>query len=193
MLRSSAAPVRWWSACAATSSIPEARSRPDLPGPRSSPCAFSHAAHSLRLVREAAHNARREAQRDAFPFSNWEIAARAVSNAMLGARTFLAPSGDALEPGLRAQATPVATLQEGFRDLTEAYLLEFLITRLGDIGSRDHVALAHALFRRFDFRVPIADLEDRVVLLLATLHDRITLRDDGIYFLSQQQPHAAAL
>ncbi len=146
-----------------------------------------------RLVRDAAHHARREAQRDAFPFSNWEIAARAVSNAMLGARTFLAPSGDALEPGLRAQATPVAALKENFRDLTEAYLLEFLITRLGDVGSRDHVALAHALFRQFDARVPIADLEDRVVLLLATLHDRITLRDDGIYSLSQQHSHAAAL
>jgi hypothetical protein len=111
-----------------------------------------------RLVRETAHQARREAQRDAFPFSNWEIAARAVSNAMLGARTFLASSGDALQPGLRAQATPVAALQEGFRDLAEAYLLEFLITRLGDVGSRDHVALAHALFRQFDARVPLADL-----------------------------------
>ncbi len=146
-----------------------------------------------RLVRDAAHQARREAQRDAFPFSNWEIAARAVSNAMLGARTFLAPNGDALEPGVRAQATPVAAIQEGFRDLTEAYLLEFLITRLGDVSSRDHVALAHALFRQFDARVPIADLEDRVVLLLATLHDRIIVRDDGTYSLSQQPSRAVAL
>jgi hypothetical protein len=140
-----------------------------------------------RLVREAANHARSEAAQEAFAFSNWEIAARAVSNAMLGARAFLAQNGAPLEPGLRAQATAVVSLKDGYRDLTEAFLLEFLIARLGDIGPRDHVALAHALFRQFDTRVPIADLEDRVVLLLATLHDRITLREDGIYSSSYEQ------
>lgn len=145
-----------------------------------------------RLTRDAANYARREAQRDVFVFSNWEIAARAVSNAMLGARTFLAPGG-ALEPGLRAQATVVTALQDGFRDLTEIFLLEFLIARLGDVSSRDHVALAHALFRQFDSRVPLADLEDRVVLLLASLHDRITLREDGTYSLLYQPMHAATV
>jgi hypothetical protein len=146
-----------------------------------------------RLVRESAHHARRQAAQDDFLFSNWEIAARAVSNAMLGARTFLAPNGTALEPGLRAQATIVASLKDGYRDLTEAYLLEFLITRLADVSARDHVALAHALFRQFDSRVPIADLEDRVVLLLATLHDRITLREDGTYSLLYEPTPAATL
>ena len=146
-----------------------------------------------RLTRDAANYARRQAQRDAFEFSNWEIAARAVSNAMLAARTFLAQNGTALEPGLRAQATVVASLKEGYRDLTETFLLEFLIGRLGDIGTRDHVALAHALFRQFDARVPLADLEDRVVLLLASLHDRISLRENGIYSLLDDRSPAAAL
>jgi hypothetical protein len=146
-----------------------------------------------RLIRDAANHARREAHRDAFAFSNWEIAARAVSNAMLGARTFLAPDGAPIEPGVRAQATVVASLKAGFRDLTEAFLLEFLIARLGDIGTRDHIALAHALFRQFDTRVPIADMEDRVVTLLASLHGRITLREDGTYSLLREHPHAVAI
>jgi hypothetical protein len=140
-----------------------------------------------RLIRESADRARRQAAQDDFSFSNWEIAARAVSNAMLGARAFLALNEAPLEPGLRAQATIVASLKDGHRDLTEAYLLEFLITRLADVSARDHVALAHALFRQFDARVPIADLEDRVVLLLASLHDRITLRDDGSYSLLSER------
>jgi hypothetical protein len=145
-----------------------------------------------RLVRDAANYARREAVKDAFAFSNWEIAARAVSNAMLGARTFLAPNGEPLEPGVCAQATVVASLKDGYRDLTETFLLEFLIGRLGDIATRDHVALAHALFRQFDSRVPLADLEDRVVLLLARLHDRVTLREDGTYALLHDRAPAAA-
>lgn len=146
-----------------------------------------------RLTRDAATYARRQAANDAFVFSNWEIAARAVSNAMLGARAFLAPTGVALEPGLRAQATVVASLKDGYRDLTETFLLEFLIARLGDIGTRDHVALAHALFRQFDARVPLGDLEDRVVLLLSHLHDRVTLREDGIYSLLDDCSQAAAI
>ena len=146
-----------------------------------------------RLVRDAANHARREANRDAFAFSNWEIAARAVSNAMLGARTFLTENGVTLEPGVRAQATPVGALTPDFRDRTEAFLLEFLIARLGDIGTRDHVPLAHALFRPFGGRVPLADLEDRVVTLLASLHGRITLREDGVYAsLCHRRPRAAA-
>ena len=144
-----------------------------------------------RLTRDAANYARRKGAKDEFVFSNWEIAARAVSNAMLGARTFLATGGVALEPGLLAQATVVAALEDGFRDLTETFLLEFLIARLGDVSTRDHVALAHALFRQFDARVPLADLEDRVVLLLARLHDRITLREDGIYSFLDDRSHAA--
>ena len=45
---------------------------------------------------------------------------------------------------------------------TEAYLIEFLIAKLGDISIRDHKALAHALFRQFDPSVSMEDLEDRV-------------------------------
>jgi len=43
---------------------------------------------------------------------------------------------------------------------------------------RDHRALAHVLFRQFDPEVPIGDLEDRVVILLARLADRVELQGD---------------
>jgi len=145
-----------------------------------------------RLVRDAANQARREARRDAFAFSYWEVAARAVSNAMLGARAFLMENGLPLEPGARAQATTVGALQPAFRDLTEAFLIEFLIARLGDIGIRDHGALAHALFRQFDARITLAALEHRVATLLVSLHSRITLREDGVYTLIYHRPLAAA-
>jgi hypothetical protein len=146
-----------------------------------------------RLVRDAANQARREANRDAFASSNWEIAARAVGSAMLGARAFLTENGAPLEPGVRAQATTVGGLQPDFRDRTEAFLLEFLIARLGNISTRDHVALGLALFRQLDVRVPLADLENRIATLLASLHGRITLRDDGIYaLLHHRRPLAAA-
>ncbi len=78
-----------------------------------------------------------------------------------------------------AQASTVGALREGFRELSEAFLLEFLIRRLGDVTTRDHTALAHALFRQFDPRVRRGDLEDRVVILLARLSDRIALSGDA--------------
>ncbi len=84
----------------------------------------------------------------------------------------------AIPPGITAQATPVAGLRDGYQDITEAFLLETVVRRLGDVTTRDHRSLAHALFRQFDRDVPIEDLEDRVVILLAQLADRIELLDD---------------
>ena len=80
--------------------------------------------------------------------------------------------------GITAQAAPVAGLRDDFRDRTEAFLLAVLIERLGDVTVRDHRALAHVLFRQFDPGVPVGDLEDRVVVLLAQLADRVDLQGD---------------
>ena len=60
-------------------------------------------------------------------------------------------------------------------------LVEFLILTLGDVTTHDHTALAHALFRQFDPSVSMEDLEDRVVMLLARLADRIAIGADGSY------------
>jgi hypothetical protein len=131
-----------------------------------------------RLAREAAARARRHAEESGFEFAQWDTASRAVVKAMLYARVLLTPDGSAVPPGITAQATPVASLADRYRDTTEAYLLEVLIRRLGDVTTRDHTALAHALFRQFDPGVPIGSLEDRVVILLAQLVGRVDLRGD---------------
>jgi hypothetical protein len=134
-----------------------------------------------RLMREAANNARREAQQTGFEFSNWDTTSRAVINAMLAAGVLLTHNETRIPTGVAALGTAIAGLKEDYRDRTEAYLLEFLIRNLGDVSARDHKALAHALFRQFDRSIPMDDLEDRVAILLATLDGRVTLRDDGMY------------
>jgi hypothetical protein len=134
-----------------------------------------------RLSREVAIEARREAQRIGFEFSNWETASKAVINAMLAAGVLLTENDAHIPPGIAALGTRIARLKEGYRDLTEAYLLEFLIRTLGDVSTRDHKALAHALFRQFDRSIPMEDFEDRVAILLSTLASRVTLRENGAY------------
>jgi len=132
-----------------------------------------------RLTREAATRARHQTLRGGgFEFHQWETAGKAVVKAMLSAGVLLDQQGHPIPPGITAQATPVAGLRENYRDVTEAFLLKVLIQRLGDVTTRDHRALAHALFRQFDRDVSIEDMEDRVVILLAQLADSVDLRDD---------------
>jgi hypothetical protein len=66
-----------------------------------------------------------------------------------------------------------------------------LIERLGDVGTRDHMALAHALFRQFDRGVPMEDLEDRVVILLAQLAQHVELAGER-YSVRSAQPARGA-
>ena len=130
-----------------------------------------------QLTREA--EARAQAQMVAAADAvRWDVASKTVIKAMIGAGVLLRPDGRPVPAGITALATPVARLRDGFRDLTEAFLLEVLIERLDDVTVRDHRALAHVLFRQFDREVPIGDLEDRVVILLARLADRVELQGD---------------
>jgi hypothetical protein len=129
-----------------------------------------------RLTRDATARARQLAAAAGLDFGNWDMAGKAVVRAMLGAGAFLTPDGEVIPPGVEALATPVGSVREAFRDLTESFLLEFLVGRIGDVTVRDHTALAHALFRQFDRNVSMDDQEDRVAILLARLADRIELR-----------------
>jgi hypothetical protein len=131
-----------------------------------------------RLTRDAATRARDLAQATGFAFGHWETASKAVVKAMLCAGVLLTTDGSAIVPGITAQATPVSGLRHTYVDITEAFLLEVLIRRLGDVTTRDHTALAHALFRQFDPGVPLEELEDRVVILVAQLADRVELRGE---------------
>ena len=134
-----------------------------------------------RLIRDAADLAKEYAQPAQFDFRNWTTTAKAVVNAMLGAGVLCTPAGEPIGYGITSQAAEVSEISDDFRDRTEAFLLEFLIRKLGDVSLRDNTALAHALFRQFDTTIPVADLEDRVALLLARLADRIELSPEGTY------------
>lgn len=141
-----------------------------------------------RVTREAAARARHLAQAAGFAFGHWETASKAVVKTMLCAGVLLTTDGSAIVPGITAQATPVAGLRHAYVDITEAFLLEALIRRLGDVTTRDHTALAHALFRQFDPGVPLEELEDRVVILVAQLADRVELR--GELYCARELPLA---
>lgn len=130
-----------------------------------------------QVAREAAARAQAQMPPGADPV-RWDVASKTVIKAMIGAGALLRPDGRPVPAGITAQATPVAGLRNGFRDLTEAFLLEVLIERLGDVSVRDHRALAHVLFRQFDPEIPVGDLEDRVVVLLARLAGRVELQGD---------------
>ena len=141
-----------------------------------------------RLTREAAARARQFAEETGFEFALWETASKAVVKAMMSAGVLLDPAGRPIEPGIAAPATPVAALKDRYQDITEAFLLRFLIDRLGDVTTRDHTALAHALFRQFDRGVPLEDLEDRVVILLAQLANHVELRGE-VYAARPMEVH----
>jgi hypothetical protein len=131
-----------------------------------------------RLTRDAAVLAPAEGARLGYRFANWSTAARAVVKAMLCSESLLAPDGSAIPFGVAAHAAIVGRVSDDYEDRVEAFLLESLLRRLGDVTVHDHTALAHALFRRFDPSFSLHDLEDRVVILLARIADRVTLEGD---------------
>jgi hypothetical protein len=135
-----------------------------------------------RLIRAAAARACRRAARLGLPSANWNIASRATVHAMLAAGVILRPDGSPILRTPDATSNQAAALQPNFPDATEAFLLEFLIRKLGDVTPRDHTALAHVLFRQFDPSIPLANLEARVSDLLSSLSHRVLLTPDGTYF-----------
>jgi hypothetical protein len=137
-----------------------------------------------KLTRQAAARGRERARQTGYDFSNWDTASKATINAKLAAGALLSEDGRPIPLTIAAPAAQVSALAEQYQDLTEAHLLEVVIRKLGDVTARDHKALAHALFRQFDSRVPIDDLEDRVATLLASLAGRIELAEGGTYCLA---------
>jgi hypothetical protein len=135
-----------------------------------------------RLIRAAAGRANRRAARLTFVFPNWNIASRATVHAMLAAGVLLGRDGVPIPRGPAAQSAEVTGLCPGFAALTEACLLEHVIRKLGDVTPRDHTALAHVLFRRFDASVPLQELEAQLLALLSALSHRVLLTAGGTYF-----------
>ena len=144
------------------------------------------------LIRSTLQAARDRARLIQYDLQNSETVTRAVFNAMLRADVLLDLDGTSIRADLRAYATRVRSLAPDFRTQTETFLLEFLIGTLGDVGTRDHIALAHVLFRQFDPNVPVSDLEDRLVTLLAAMDDRLELSHSGFYRLRARRSWMSA-
>ena len=145
-------------------------------------CQLSSPFTVSKLAREAAAWAPERARQAGYALSNWDTPTKATINAMLGAGVLIGEEGHPIPPTIAAPATKVVALAGQFQDRMEAYLLEVVLRKLGDVTARDHKALAHALFRQFDPNVLIDDLEDRVAILLASLSGRVALAEGGTYF-----------
>lgn len=144
-----------------------------------------------RLTREASRLARVEAERAGYEFSNWNNAGHAVVKALLCSESLRTGDGQPIPFGVGAHAAFAASLCDDYQDRTEAFLLEFLLRRLGDVTLRDHTALAHALFRQFDPGVSMNDLEDRVAILFARLAHCVVL--DGDTYVVRDADAAASV
>lgn len=113
--------------------------------------------------------------------NNWHMPIKAVINTMIRAGVLLDIDGEPIAAGVGANAAAIASVDDNFENRCEAFLVEFLIRRLGDVTVRDHRALAHALLRQFDPNVPMDDLEDHIAVLISRLEGKITLTEDGLY------------
>lgn len=134
-----------------------------------------------RLTREAAVLGSQRGVQARIDSINWAMAAKAVLNTMLKAGVLLNSNGEVLVNGVGVQAAMVSGVRDGFERVSEAFLLEFLIRKLGDVSERDHKALAHALLRQFDPGVSMEELEDDLVSLLAQLTGSVEVNEEGSY------------
>jgi hypothetical protein len=77
-------------------------------------------------------------------------------------------------------ATPVHGVCDSFRDAAEGYYMLCAIKDL-ELTERDHRSMAHACFREFSATVEVADMEERVVNLIAKFKTEISIDEEGRY------------
>jgi hypothetical protein len=99
---------------------------------------------------------------------------------LLMSGVLLSPSGEVVARNVRAEAAPVARVDDSALDRMEQYMLEQILKK-SDVKDREHWQLAHAIFRQFDQSVEIDGMLDRVASLIAALGHRFILTDDGRY------------
>ncbi len=134
-----------------------------------------------RLAREIESLGRQWGADAAVEVTNWHMPTKAVVNTMLRAGVLLAADHRPIPPGLSANAAAIAALAPDFETRSEVFLVEFLIRKLGDVTTRDHKAMAHALLRQFDPNVPMDDMEDHISVLISRLEGSVVLTEDGLY------------
>jgi hypothetical protein len=101
---------------------------------------------------------------------------------MLGAKVLLRANGTPIVDGIGAYSAVVAKIEDGFRDLCEAYLVEYLIKSMGNLSLNDRYDLGLALYQRGKKDGPTSEwLRERIDFLLQLLQEkgRIGLAESG--------------
>lgn len=133
-----------------------------------------------QLVRQASTKAEGDAKGEGVKYDFWRAAHDGVLENLVGAGALLDEHKATIKPGPHARGTKVYELQLDFEDRCEAYLLEYLITALGDVTwPRDRTAIAHALFKVGPSRKEVYELQEKVDELLVRLRDRVVEKKDG--------------
>ena len=131
------------------------------------------------LLHGALAAAKSEASHQDIEFLYWGAAADAFMEMMLAAGVLRTADDTSLKPSPYARTEMVSAISEDLEDRCEAYLLEYLISKMADITLRDRLALAHALFKVSPQKKQAFELQDRVDEVLAVLRDRVSERSDG--------------
>ncbi len=133
-----------------------------------------------QLIRQAGAKAEAIAKNEGVNFDFWRAACDGVLENLVAAGALLDEQKATITSGPHARGTKVHELQVDFEDRCEAYLLEYLITTLGDVAwPRDRTAIAHALFKVGPSRKEVYELQEKVDELLVRLRDRVVEKKDG--------------
>lgn len=112
---------------------------------------------------------------------NWEAIGDCFLRMMLSAKVLIKPDGTPILNGIGAYSKPVVKVLPDFRDLCEAFLLEHIIHKIGDIALNDVFALGLALYQKGgDDPTPKEEIIERTDILLQLLFDaeRIAVDDE---------------
>jgi hypothetical protein len=133
-----------------------------------------------QLLREAGTEAEKSAVSENVTFEHWPSALSGVLENLVAAGAFLDEKTKRIQPGPQARGTKVHEIVADFEDACEAYLLEYLISALGDVTwPTDRTAVAHALFKVGPSRKEVYELQERVDELLVRLQDRVVEKSNG--------------
>jgi hypothetical protein len=140
-----------------------------------------------RLLRETSDEAQKKAAVESVVFDHWPTATTGILENLVAAGALLDEQKASIKPGPQARGTKVSELQGDFEEACEAYLLEYLISALGNVTwPRDRTAIAHALFKVGPSRKEVYELQERVDELLVRLRDRVVEKMGGILVVEKE-------
>ena len=122
-----------------------------------------------QLVRQVRTRAEERAKAEGVEYGFWPVAADAILEMLLAARTLIGTDSQAIRPGIHARGANVSSIRENFQDACESFLLQTVISELKDVTVHDRTSLAHALFKLGRDKGSIESMQDRVDFLFNRL------------------------